>query len=240
EPAGPDDGRHPIRCTVTDTGIGIPPELQSSLFDAFTQADSSATRRFGGTGLGLAISKRIVELAGGEVGVESEPGKGSKFFFTMPFDRLGTDEVPLELAAKVLRSASRPRRPRRSFRILLVEDNPVNQMVASRQLELLGYRSDSVDDGQQALDALAAADYDLVLMDCQMPVLDGYEATRRIRAREMDRKHTPIVAMTAHAVKGDREKCLAAGMDDYLSKPFRETELEAMLDRWLFAESDSG
>ena len=239
EAARRSDDRHPIRFTVTDTGIGIPHEVQKDLFDAFTQADSSPTRRFGGTGLGLAISRRIVELAGGELGVESEPGVGSKFFFTMPFDRLGTDEVPLELAARVLRPVARERRPRRSFQILLVEDNPVNQMVASRQLELLGYRADSVDDGQQALDALASADYDLVLMDCQMPVLDGYEATRRIRAREIDRKHTPIVAMTAHAVKGDREKCLASGMDDYLSKPFRETDLEKMLDRWLYAESES-
>ena len=236
-PHGYDDGRVRIRFTVTDTGVGVPLELQDRLFEAFTQADSSATRRFGGTGLGLAISKRIVELMAGEIEFESEPGRGSSFYFTLPFERQATDEVPLELAASVLRPKAQARRPRRSFRILLVEDNPVNQMVASRQLELIGYQADTADDGLQALAALEAQDYDLVLMDCQMPELDGYEATRRIRRRESDKKHTPIVAMTAHAVKGDREKCLAAGMDDYLAKPFRESDLEAMLDRWLYAET---
>ncbi len=235
-PRGHDDGRTRIRFAVTDTGIGIPLDLQDHLFDAFTQADSSATRRFGGTGLGLAISKRIVELMGGEIEFESAPGAGSNFYFTLPFERQATDEVSLELAASVLRPVAQKRRPRRSFRILLVEDNPVNQMVASKQLELLGYKADTADDGLQALEALAANDYDLVMMDCQMPELDGYEATRRIRQRESDKKHTPIVAMTAHAVKGDREKCLAAGMDDYLAKPFLESDLEAMLDRWLYAE----
>ena len=236
-PRGYDDSRTRIHFVVTDTGIGIPLDLQDHLFDAFTQADSSATRRFGGTGLGLAISKRIVELMGGEIEFESAPGTGSSFYFTLPFERQATDEVSLELAANVLRPVAQKRRPRRSFRILLVEDNPVNQMVASKQLELLGYQADTADDGLQALEALEANDYDLVLMDCQMPELDGYEATRRIRQRESDKKHTPIVAMTAHAVKGDREKCLATGMDDYLAKPFLEGDLETMLDRWLYAEA---
>ncbi len=245
EPQDDGLGQLKVRFTVADTGIGIAPEVVETLFDAFTQADSSTTRKFGGTGLGLAISKRIVELMDGEIGVHSVPGVGSTFFFVVPLKRLATGEVPLDLAAEVLRPEARSRRPRRSFRILLVEDNPVNQMVASRQLELLGYRADAVDDGQKALDALHDRDYDLVLMDCQMPELDGYEATRRLRVWQGDRKHTPVVAMTAHAVKGDRAKCLAAGMDDYLSKPFRESDLEAMLDRWLYAEpgapaADSG
>ncbi len=238
-PRGIGDGRNRICFQVTDTGVGIPPELQDHLFDAFTQADSSATRRFGGTGLGLAISQRIVELMEGEIEFRSKLGSGSSFFFTVPLKRRGTDEITQEVAFDVLHRVGLARRPRRSFRILLVEDNPVNQMVASRQLELLGYRADTADDGREALAVLEKTDYDLVLMDCQMPELDGYQATRRIRRRETGKKHTPIIAMTAHAVKGDREKCLAAGMDDYMSKPFRESDLEAMLDRWLHVQSEA-
>ncbi len=233
------DGRIRINFEIADTGVGIPLDLQNHLFDAFTQADSSATRRFGGTGLGLAISQRIVELMEGKIEFRSEPGLGSSFFFTVPLKGRGTDEITQELAIDVLRRAGLERRPRRDFRILLVEDNPVNQMVASRQLELLGYRARTADDGRQALAELERADYDLVLMDCQMPEIDGYQATRSIRRRETGKKHTTIIAMTAHAVKGDREKCLAAGMDDYLAKPFLEGDLEAMLDRWLYAEAES-
>jgi signal transduction histidine kinase/CheY-like chemotaxis protein len=362
-----------VRFTVSDTGIGISRAGQQNLFQAFTQADGSTTRKYGGTGLGLAISKQLVELMGGEIGVTSEPGKGSTFRFTARFgkqaprapaappnasslDRLrvlivddnatnrkilahqlaswgmiyeeadsgrgalealrgaaargvafdlaildlmmpamdgfelaraiksdpalagarlilltsfgqrGDDaaardigvaayltkpvrqsqlydclstvvghapagpDAPRELPAG--RPAGEARRMSNKL-ILLAEDNIVNQKVAARQLQKLGYRADLVANGLEALEALGRIAYDLVLMDCQMPEMDGYEATAEIRRREGDARRTPIVAMTANALEGDREKCLAAGMDDYVSKPVKPEELAAVLGRWL-------
>jgi signal transduction histidine kinase/CheY-like chemotaxis protein len=217
-----------VRFTVHDTGIGVPSDAQERLFTAFTQADSSTTRRFGGTGLGLAISQRLVELLGGQIGLERSPPPGSTFYFVVPFlparrqDRRPVVETPLPLHHDPA-----------SCRFLLAEDNPVNRLVACRQLEALGYRVDAVENGVEVLAALDRERYDLVLMDCQMPELDGYETTRRIRQRESVGEQIPVIAVTAHAMKGDRERCLAVGMNDYISKPFRKEELVAVLDRWL-------
>ncbi len=386
--AGATDGR--TRFEVRDTGIGIPPEHRDRLFRAFSQVDSSLTRRQGGTGLGLAISRRLVELMGGEIGVDSEPGRGSTFWFEIPLpaaperdrpppvdlavlrnlrvlivddnatnrlilerqvaawgmesesavdgvdglDRLiraaqagrpfqilltdmmmprmdgaelvrRTKEDPrlqglravlmtsigrsvitdrireaglaecltkpvkrtvlAEVLTRIALSAppmptSAPRPPSpprpRHGRLLVVEDNPVNRKVLLRQLERLGYRADAVADGMEALVVLRAVPYDAVLMDCQMPEMDGYEATRRIREMESRRREqvermlpgetvstpsrTVIIAITAHAMQGDREKCLEAGMDDYIAKPVRAEDLQEVLERWLGRPIEGG
>ncbi len=361
-----------VRFEVADTGIGIPDEARGRLFHAFSQVDSSTTRKYGGTGLGLAICRQLAELMGGAIGVESEPGKGSTFWFTVPLEESaaqpreplphtdlagmralivddnatnrsileqqlaswgmrgdsatgGSDALtrlrnaaqtdPYHLAlidlqmpamdgltlareiradasiantrlvlltslgwsgltgdaqsvgvdasltkpvrqsqlfdclATVMASATpavaraehaphepvipEPTPPPRRARILVAEDNAVNQKVAVHMLEKLGYQADVVGDGREAVEALARIPYPLVLMDCQMPEMDGYAATAAIRAREGVDRHTPIIAMTAGAMVGDRERCLAAGMDDYIAKPVRREELAAVLERWL-------
>jgi two-component system, sensor histidine kinase and response regulator len=369
-----------LRCEVRDTGIGIPPDRIDKLFQAFTQVDASTTRRFGGTGLGLSIVKKLVELMGGEVGLRSQEGLGSTFWFTVrleyakdlsaprpapptqlqgqrviivddnatnrkvlmgqlamcrmdavcassadealtlmrqaayagkPFEvavldhqmpgcdgaKLGkmilseaglqstrlilltssgqrgdgkmfadlgfagyllkpvtqrdlTDSMMLVLGTKaeawhlhtqpiVTRHALRSQRAKDAQHILLAEDNLVNQKVACRILERLGYRVDVAVDGQAAVDAWATGRYHLILMDCQMPVLDGYEATRQIRARESAGSRIPIIALTAHAMKGADAECTAAGMDDYVSKPIDREQLNAKIERWLSGEVDA-
>jgi signal transduction histidine kinase/CheY-like chemotaxis protein len=363
---GDDDDAALIRFEVTDTGVGIAPDVQQRLFQPFVQADGTTTRKYGGTGLGLAISKRLVEMLGGEIGVDSEPGKGSTFWFTVRLlhdhaaesdaqlartvrgrrvlvvdgsaasrvmlrdqleswgvavataasgeaalarlrttagARQGFDAVVLDLdlpdtngaeAAHAIASTAatagapvilltalgqappddlvagphatlarpvrpsvlhhtldalllgRPREIARTTagrpsaplslagagRILVAEDNPVNQKVAARMLAKLGYQTDMVANGLEAIEALRMIPYAVVLMDCQMPEMDGYAASAAIREQEPDGRHTPIIAMTASAMQGDRERCLAAGMDDYITKPVRQTDLATALARW--------
>ena len=228
-----DDTGVRLRFSVDDTGIGIPEEARANLFDAFTQADASTSRHFGGSGLGLAICHKLVNLMGGTIDFDSQPGRGSTFWFTLDFPpALSIFSSPAETDQE---SSEAPRDPA-GYRLLLAEDNEVNQLVALSQLETLGYRVDAVSNGLEVLQALEATAYDLVLMDCQMPTLDGYEATRRVRAAEAPWSTIPIVAVTAHAMSGDREKCLAAGMNDYISKPFQRETLIDVLESWLPTE----
>jgi PAS domain S-box-containing protein len=222
-----------IRVAVADRGIGIAPDALSRLFSPFTQADTSTTRKYGGTGLGLAIARRIVETMGGEMGVRSELGAGSTFWFTVPFEAPAkpATEGGAESIGTTTELAPTPVEIRPT-RILLAEDNPVNQKVALLQLKKLGYGADAVGNGQEALRAIAARHYDVVLMDCQMPEMDGYEATRAIRSQENGERKTAIIALTASARDEDRARCLAAGMDDFISKPLSPSQLADCLDKW--------
>jgi len=216
---------------IIDSGIGIPAHALDRMFKSFSQADSTVTRRFGGTGLGLSISKHLVELLGGEIGVVSQEGKGSCFWFTLRLEKGGAIQAD-QSEQKFL--AKRTIRDHQNYRILLAEDNVVNQKVALRQLERLGYRADAVGNGMEVIDALRSIPYDLVLMDCQMPELDGYEATRIIRKNKtMPFCDVPIVALTANAIQGDMEKCLESGMNDYLAKPIRMDDLDRVIQGWL-------
>jgi signal transduction histidine kinase/CheY-like chemotaxis protein len=224
--AGSDARSVLLRCVVRDTGPGIPADRLHTLFKPFTQVDASTTRRYGGTGLGLSIVKRLAELLGGEVGVDSREGSGSTFWFTAGFELHTAQSIQAQSVA--LDTTALQQRSER--RILLVEDNAVNEKVATRFLQKLGYLVDVARNGREAVDAWASGYYDLILMDCQMPVLDGYAATREIRSREPDSRRIPIVALTANAMKDDDLKCKAAGMDDHLSKPLDRERLAKCLD----------
>jgi PAS domain S-box-containing protein len=215
---------------VEDTGIGIVPEKQQMIFEAFSQADGSTTRHYGGTGLGLAICSQLVTLMGGRIWVESEPGQGSRFHFTARFGLPAAEPATSGLGEEAAAGAAAPqseRPPGEKLRILLAEDNAVNQHLVKGVLERNGHSVRAVWNGAEALEAIERERFDLVLMDVQMPQLDGLEATRLLRQREAVRngRRIPVVAMTAHALKGDRERCLAAGMDDYISKPIRPADL---------------
>ncbi len=227
-----DNAAH-LRFEVEDTGIGIPRQAQDRLFDSFTQVDASTTRRFGGSGLGLAICRDLVRLMGGQIGFQSEPGEGSLFWFELSLGKAtGATEIRREKAPKSLRHA-----PTRHMRILVVEDNAINQKLAVRLVEREGHRADCVANGLEAVRAFEQLPYDLILMDCQMPEMDGYEATRKIRASGARGRRIPIVAMTANALKEDRQRCLAAGMDDYLPKPIDRERLRAILERYATAQA---
>ena len=216
-----------IRFEICDTGIGITPEAQIHIFDAFSQADGSSTRLYGGTGLGLAICKQLVDMMAGTISVQSTPGRGSTFWFSVP---LGVTSVN----PRALPDSSQEAQAPYDYYVLLAEDNPVNQKIAYRILEKLSCRVDVVGNGSEALQAMAHATYDMVFMDCQMPTMDGFEATKAIREREQESgtDHIPIIALTAHTFNEFRKTCLAVGMDDYMTKPFSTEELQLMLERW--------
>ena len=218
------DGEACLEFAVRDTGIGVPPSGVERLFQPFGQADASMSRRFGGTGLGLAISKNLVEMMGGTIRVDSEVGKGSTFSFPCachwPRNSLPNSRVP----SRCPTTACGP------LRILLVEDNPANQKLATYILQDRGHRVEIAGDGQEAVWLTEQNRYDVILMDVQMPGMNGLEATAAIRQREHDGGRVPIIAMTAHALKGDRERCLAAGMDGYLSKPVNAQEIIGLVE----------
>lgn len=217
-----------VRFEVRDTGIGITPQAASRLFQSFSQADGSTTRKYGGTGLGLAISKQLVKLMGGEIGMESEPGQGSRFWFTARFAK----QSGPALNAPPLFPTKEGFIPS-SLRVLVAEDNSVNQKVIQHMLKKFGIVPEIAVNGREAVLAATRSRFDLILMDCQMPELDGFEATAEIRNSEpLHGRHQPIVAMTANAMPGDRERCLASGMDDYLVKPLKPESLEEMLLRF--------
>ena len=279
---GESDDSSRVQFTVHDTGIGIAVEDQTRIFERFTQADTSNTRKYGGTGLGLAISKELVEMLGGEIGVESEPDHGSRFWFTVTLGKvIGTEEgsapaentnvsktatsaktpapapkthikvkipspgqrAPAVSSAKLAEAPAEHKRDGlanltaavggHSQRILLAEDNAINLRITTRLLEKLGLAVDAVTNGREAVDAVTKKNYGLILMDCQMPEMDGFEATAVIRNRERNSGHIPICALTANAMPGDRERCLAAGMDDYIAKPVSLEKLQEAIDRWI-------
>ena len=248
------DGQLRVRFAVQDTGVGLDPEARDKIFDSFRQADGSTTRKYGGSGLGLSISKQLVEMMSGQIGVESVAGQGSTFWFevplevqkgreTVPFDNISptTGAIPLapfRPAAATPPPATEVDDP--AAQVLLVEDNAEIRMTVLAMLKRLGFKGQAVHNGRQAVEAIGRRTYDLVFMDCQMPIMDGFEATRRIREAERrnaagqnGQARVPIIAMTASALAGDRERCLTSGMDDYLCKPFTLDTLDDFLQRYL-------
>jgi CheY-like chemotaxis protein len=226
----PKQGNVKLKFCVSDTGIGIPEAKQKMLFRSFSQVDSSNTRKFGGTGLGLVISKNLVEMMQGSIWVDSEPNQGSRFYFTCQFDYIESDEIEPEVfSGNAVASESIVDIGKR---ILLVEDDAISRVVIEQLIIRKGYALDTVVNGKEAVEAVKHQHYDVVLMDVQMPDMDGYTATRIIRGEKL--KHQPIIiATTAFALKGDREKCLEAGMDDYISKPIDVETFYTMLEDYL-------
>ncbi|MEZ4457788.1 MAG: response regulator [Gemmatimonadales bacterium] len=213
----------PVRITVQDTGIGMTPEQAARIFDKFTQADTSTTRKYGGTGLGLSICRQLAELLGGTIALESAPGEGSAFKVSLPLASPAAAPAAVAPAAAVGQLTGH---------VLLADDYPANRKIACWMLEKIGLTVETASDGAEAVAALQRGGFDLVLMDCQMPNVDGFEATARIRA-DAAIAATPVIAMTAAALASDRDRCLAAGMNDYLSKPVQLEDLAQVLARWL-------
>ncbi|MFV8571222.1 ATP-binding protein [Marinobacter sp. SBS5] len=214
-----------LRIEVIDTGIGMSREGLHKIFSPFSQADSDTTRLYGGTGLGLTLCRQLVDRMNGRIEVDSTPGKGTHFTVTLPLPIHNEPVQEIALAEDVSTD------PMPLMKILLVEDNHVNQLVASAILRRLGHKVDNAENGQRALEALNRESYDLVLMDCQMPVMDGYEATRAIRRNPLW-KNLPVIAVTANVMQGDKEECFASGMDDYITKPYNREELKTAIGRW--------
>ncbi|MFO7595725.1 MAG: response regulator [Desulfocurvibacter africanus] len=221
------DGRVRIRFSVRDTGIGIAQDRLGHVFDSFYQANIENQAKYGGTGLGLAISKRLVEMMDGEIGVESALGEGSHFFFTALFGLVGAEQAIMPEPTRT----EAEKAGLRGLEILLAEDNEINQLVAVELLQKKGHHVTAVENGAQALEALSRNSFDLVLMDVRMPEMDGEAATKAIRAGQAGDPDVPVVALTAYALKEDREHLLAAGMDDYISKPIDPDELESVIRR---------
>lgn len=224
-----------LRLEVVDTGIGIGEEAQRKLFNSFTQADGSTTRKYGGTGLGLTIVRQLVTMMRGRLGVDSEPGKGACFWVEIGFEVCELDVLDKNID-KDEDKAEDVRHDELKGRVLLVEDNPVNQIVAIKMLEKIGMRYEVVSNGDEAVKRLMQDhQFNLVLMDCQMPVMDGYAATEALREyeQENEKSHLSVIAMTANAMEGDEAKCLEAGMDDYVAKPVKLQSLKEVLSRWL-------
>lgn len=234
-------GYQRLELSVRDTGVGIPQEARERIFEHFAQADGTTSRRFGGTGLGLAICRRLLDMMGGQISVDSMPGVGScfKVKLCLPTVELAPGNTAggeTEMTSRrVDMPADMPPPPVLRGRVLLAEDNESNQILARTHLESFGLQVVVVSDGQQAIDLLSSEQFDLVLMDCQMPVVDGFSACAELRRREArdDQPRLPVVALTANAMRDDRGRCLAAGMDDYLAKPYRGEEILAVLERWL-------
>jgi signal transduction histidine kinase/AmiR/NasT family two-component response regulator len=226
-----------LRFSIRDTGIGLSETAQKRLFESFTQADASMSRKFGGTGLGLAICRRLVQLMGGQIGVESTVGKGSTFWFTMRLAKQKPGGKVAEKAPVVPLVDLHPNIDFKGTRILLAEDNQINQVVGTRQLKKMGCEVEVAANGVEALDLWRQKKHRIILLDCQMPEMDGYQVSQKIREieREQNLPRTFIIALTACAMQGDRELCLAAGMDDYISKPVRDGELKAALARAVVA-----
>jgi CheY-like chemotaxis protein len=238
-----------LRVQVRDTGIGIPADKQKLLFHKFVQADASTTRKYGGTGLGLAIARSLIEAMGGEIGLESEPGRGSTFWFTLPVaNPTGPSPAPSAASCRPALSQGQPSARTaagESFfsgpalpalvraRVLLAEDDRANQRVAQRMLQHLGCTVDIAANGREVVRMATERTYDLIFMDCAMPEMDGYQATMELRAREGDGPRIPIIALTANAMSEDRKRCLAAGMDEHLAKPICPEHLARVLNKWV-------
>ncbi len=232
-------GKVHLKFSITDTGIGVPEEMQTLIFEAFRQAEGSVTRKYGGTGLGLAVCKRLVESMGGGIEMESRPGEGSEFTFTLPFQIMPPAEEPP--ARQAITPVESVFAFHRRLRILLAEDNPVNARMTEKYMEKMGHQTKTVETGNAVLDTLARGTFDVILMDVEMPEMDGFETARRIRNAEAGQAHRsiPIIAMTAHALTEFKEHARAAGMDDFITKPVDFTRLQAVMET-LITKTGSG